>query len=70
MGVNWSHRREALSWLVFFFGPLVGLACAIIMPFAVAHPLAFKVLLVALPACFVAWAIMLVTRKRKRMKND
>jgi len=62
-GVNWSHRREALSWLVWFFMPLAGIACSLIMPFAAAHPTAFKVLLFTIPAGFAAWLVIFAIRK-------
>jgi len=65
MGVNWSHKREALSWLVWFFAPLAAFACAVIMPFALAHPILFRVLLFAGPVASVVWVIVVATRKKK-----
>ncbi len=64
MCANWSHKREALSWLVFLFVPIAAIALSFVMPFAQAHPVAFKVLLVAVPVGFVLWVVVLVTRKK------
>ena len=68
MCAKWSHKREALSWLVVWFAvPLAGLVCAIVFPsaFAFAHPVFFKALLVIVPAVFIIWAVVAVVRDKK-----
>jgi hypothetical protein len=65
MCAKWSHKREALSWLIWFAVPLTGLACSIVFPFASAHPMLFRVLLIVVPAVFIIWAVVAVVRDKK-----
>jgi hypothetical protein len=66
VGVNWSHKREAWSWLIWLFMPLASIVCAVVFPFAWAHPVLFKVLLVGAPAAAVVWVIVVAIRVRKQ----
>ena len=66
MCAKWSHKREALSWLV-WPGLALGsvIVAPIVMPFAFANPVFFKVLLVVVPAVFIIWAVVAVVRDKK-----
>ena len=65
MCAKWTHKTEALSWLVWPAMIIVGMIVASVMPFAVEHPVAFKVLLVAVPVGFVVWVVVLAVMKKQ-----
>ena len=66
MGVNWSHKREAWSWLIWLFMPLAWIGCAVVFPFGWAHAVVFSVLLGGGGAAAVVWVIVVAIRVRKQ----
>jgi len=67
VGVNWSSKREMLSWLVLFFLPIGAMLLAIIFPLIYNHLIVF---IAGTVMVLVAGAIYLLRRKKKHSEKD
>jgi len=67
VGVNWSNKREMLSWLVLFFLPIGAMLLAVIFPLMYNHPIIF---IAGTVMVLVAGAIYLLRRGTKHSEED